>query len=270
MLTLAESPAREAYEALAPAYDTLTTDYPYERWLAALEQLAKQSGLVGNRLLDVACGTGKSFLPLLERGYEVVACDISPAMVARAAAKAPDAELVVADMRELGVLGEFDLVTCLDDSLNYLLSRDDLVDAFGGFRKNLSPGGVAVWDMNSHAMYRTAFASDWVTDSSACFIAWKGLADVGFEAGGVAGAQIDVFLHDGETWERSTSLHHQRHWPVAEVVDIAARAGLRVVATRGQRRGAVLDRTVDELSHTKVVFVACRDDRPRSPRGGAR
>ena len=32
-------------------------------------------------VLDVACGTGKSFLPLLERGYDVTACDISEAML---------------------------------------------------------------------------------------------------------------------------------------------------------------------------------------------
>ena len=270
MLTLAESPAREAYEALAPVYDTLTRDYPYERWLTALERLAVGCGLRGSRLLDVACGTGKSFMPLLRRGYEVVACDISPAMVAEAVAKAPEAELVVADMRALGRLGEFDLVTCIDDSLNYLLCEDDLAAALRGFRENLAPGGLAVWDTNSPAMYRTAFASDWVAEAEDCFIAWKGLAGADFAAGGTTGAQVDVFLRAGTGWERTTSFHQQRHWPVAEVRAAAARAGLEIVATRGQRRGAVLDDAVDEHVHTKVVFVAARDDRHRPPRGGER
>ena len=93
------STAREAYERLAPAYDILTADYRHDRWLAVLEALAREHGLSGHALLDVACGTGKSFLPLLARGYRVVGCDISPAMLARAAEKAPQARLVQADMR---------------------------------------------------------------------------------------------------------------------------------------------------------------------------
>ena len=60
---------------------------------------------------------------MLERGWEVTACDISAAMVELARAKVGDAaELSVADMRELPSFGEFDLVWCLDDAVNYLLS----------------------------------------------------------------------------------------------------------------------------------------------------
>ena len=80
-LTL-ESDATRAYAVLAPAYDLLTAEYAYGPWLAAIERLAREHGLAGHRLLDVGCGTGKSFLPLLERGFHVTACDISPEMVA--------------------------------------------------------------------------------------------------------------------------------------------------------------------------------------------
>src|ERR671937_3292070 len=75
------SPALEAYERLAPVYDLLTAGYDHPTWLGELELLARAHGLSGRRLLDLACGTGKSFLPMLARGYSVSACDISPAMV---------------------------------------------------------------------------------------------------------------------------------------------------------------------------------------------
>jgi ubiquinone/menaquinone biosynthesis C-methylase UbiE len=82
-----DSDAARAYAVLAPASDLLTADYAYGPRLAALERLALRHGLAGRRLLDVACGTGKSFMPLLERGFEVTACDISPEMVAEARRK---------------------------------------------------------------------------------------------------------------------------------------------------------------------------------------
>ena len=72
--------ARRAYDVLAPSYDafTLGFGYKYETWTATLLAKAEEEGLRGNRLLDVACGTGFSFIPLLERGWEVTGCDISP------------------------------------------------------------------------------------------------------------------------------------------------------------------------------------------------
>src|SRR3954453_4305859 len=154
-LTL-DSDAARAYAELAPAYDLLTADYAYGPWLAAIERLARRHGLAGRRLLDVACGTGKSFLPMLERGFEVTACDISPEMVAEARRKAGNrAELHLADMRRLPVLGEFDLITCLDDAMNHLMGPDEVAQAFDGFAANLAPGGLLVFDVNTLVAYRS-------------------------------------------------------------------------------------------------------------------
>src|SRR4029078_8436784 len=80
-LTL-ESDATRAYAVLAPAYDLLTAEYAYGPWLSAIEVRPREHGLSGHRRLDVGCGTGKSSLPLMQRGFHVTACDISPEMVA--------------------------------------------------------------------------------------------------------------------------------------------------------------------------------------------
>jgi SAM-dependent methyltransferase len=259
---MAVGTAREAYDDLAPAYDLLTADYPYDRWLGALETLARSHGLRGRRVLDVACGTGKSFLPLLARGWRVVGCDISGEMLARAAGKAPGARLVQADMRALDRLGSFDLVTCLDDALNYLLEADELVAALAGIRRNLARRGIAVWDLNTLAMYRAAFARDRTTDRDGVFLAWRGETAPSLEPGGPAQATVDVFAPAGEgLWERRSSVHRQRHWPVDVVCRLAGQAGLRVLAVHGQHPGAVLEDSLDELAHSKAVYLACRDDR---------
>src|ERR671930_953467 len=180
MATLApdRDPALEAYEALAPFYDAYTASYEHERWLARLEAIALELGLRGRRLLDVGCGTGKSFLPYLDRGYEVVACDISPAMVEVAASKAAGrARLEVCDMRELPRLGEFDFVCCIDDAVNYLLEHEELASTFRGLARNLAPGGVVLFDVNSLTTYRTFFASISVVVGDGRVLVWDGHAD---------------------------------------------------------------------------------------------
>jgi SAM-dependent methyltransferase len=249
-----------AYDALAPVYDLLTGTYAYDRWLTALEDLAHEHGLAGRRLLDVACGTGKSFLPLLDRGYEVTACDVSAGMVALAAAKARGrAALHLADMRALPVLGRFDLITCLDDSLNHLLEPREVVETLAGIRANLAPGGLLLFDVNTRAAY--AGAGDAVVEDGERLVAWRGSL-AGLDApGGEAEVLVEVFERaEGGLWRRSSSRHRHRHHPLDALTRWVRDAGLRVLDVRGQWPGAVLDTDVDEDRHPKAVFVCTNEE----------
>jgi SAM-dependent methyltransferase len=250
-----QSDAVRAYAVLAPAYDLLTAEYAYGPWLDALERLALRHRLAGRRLLDVACGTGKSFMPLLERGFEVTACDISPEMVAEARYKAGGrAELHVADMRRLPVLGEFDLITCLDDAINHLLGPDELADALECLRANLAPSGLLVFDVNTLVAYSEI--PDVVVEDDERLICWRGKLAELTAPGEEAEVVIDVFTHEGDgLWRRSLSRQRHRHHPVEEIWELAERAGLEVAAVVGQRQGAVLDDELDERVHHKAVFV---------------
>jgi hypothetical protein len=57
-------------------------------------------------------------------------------------------------------------------------------------------------------------------------------------------------------------VHRQRHWTLSTVTDLAAQAGLRMLAVYGQSRGAKLVEPPDEERDGKLLFVACRDDEP--------
>jgi SAM-dependent methyltransferase len=258
--TASESSALSAYEAIAPYYDELTSAYDYERWLDALERLALDHGLSGLRLLDVGCGTGKSFEPLAARGYKVTACDLSPAMVARARAKAPNrARVLVADMRRLPTtLGAFDLVICLDDTVNYLLSVRDLIGCFASVSALLDPGGLFVFDVNTLLVYRSGQVQDPRQEGDGPRFRWHVQASPDFPAGGLWSAEIEVQV--GESATPILSRHVQRHHPRRRVVRALSDAGLEVVAVRGQVRGAHLQPDADELAHNKFVYVARRRD----------
>jgi SAM-dependent methyltransferase len=257
-MSIALQEAGAAYRSLAPFYDRFTADYDHEAWLGAIDELASMLGLGGRRLLDIACGTGKSFVPMLERGYDVTACDLSPEMVAIARTRLREAERAfVADMRALPQLGQFDLVTCLDDSVNYLGDDDDLRAAFANVARVLAPDGLYVFDVNSLRTYRTAFASCSVVDAAEEFFCWRGEGGADARPGARASATIDVFWRDGlDGWRRITSRHVQRHHPRARVEAALDWAGLRLRTARGQVSGGRLVGKPDERRHAKVLYVA--------------
>ena len=254
------SAALRTYDALAPAYDLFTADYDYERWLEVLEGLAVRAGAPGRRLLDVACGTGRSFEPMLTRGYEITGCDISAPMARQAARRLGDrGRIGVCDMRTLPDYGQFDLITCLDDAVNYLLDVDDLDATFASARRRLAPGGVYLFDVNTLGTYRTAFASDDTLDRGGVRITWRGRATPGAAAHGIHRAQWELGSATGGSPWRIVP-HVQRHWPVELVRERLALAGLDVVSVLGQSTGVVMSPEPDEHRHTKAVFVArCRE-----------
>lgn len=251
----APSPALLAYERMAHVYDRFTASYEHDAWVRALERIARQHGLSGTRALDVACGTGKSFAPLAMLGYEVWACDLSPAMVARARATevVPPTRVTVADMRDLPDLGAFALVTCLDDAVNYLLEDADLEAAFASAARALEPGGIYVFDTNTLATYREGFSARATFERPLADAIWRGETTGPIQPGALCAATIEI----GGT-EAATSRHVQRHHPESTVRRALSSAGLACRAVLGQSPGGVLHEHADEETHTKLVYVASR------------
>jgi hypothetical protein len=160
-------------------------------------------------------------------------------------------------MRALPGLGAFDLVCCLDDSVNYALGADELEATFAGFARNLAPGGVVVFDVNSLFAYRTFFASMTVLAGDDLVLVWEGHARPDFAAGALAQATLEALERGpGGTWKRGRSTHHQRHHPRATVESALGRAGLRAAAVRGMRLDGSTTDDFDELGNSKAVYVA--------------
>jgi SAM-dependent methyltransferase len=251
--------AEEAYEAIAPVYDDFTAHHNYEIWLGELIPQLRRHGLRGQRLLDVGCGTGKSFLPMLERGWEVTACDISPAMLELARGKAGDSvPLTVADMRELPAFGEFDLVWALDDAVNYLLSAEELGSALSGMRANLAPGGLLMFDVNTLRTYRTFFARTDTVERDGLRLVWRGQGSGTTEPESISEARFEVEAGDGDKGAVQTHVHRQRHFPEAQVLEVMAGAGLQCLDVFGHGEDAVLKQPLEELVHDKAIYIARR------------
>jgi SAM-dependent methyltransferase len=153
-----------------------------------LSELLDRHPVAGRRVLDVACGTGTLALLLADDGWDVTGLDSSAAMLDQADAKAENmatrghVTFVQGDMRALPTNDQrpttkdqrsqidtlssfvlrpssFSLVTCVYDSLNYLLDERELAACFEGMAHVLAPGGLLVADMNT----RYFLEYDWGT-----------------------------------------------------------------------------------------------------------
>jgi SAM-dependent methyltransferase len=263
--------AERTYEAMAPVYDQFTAHHDYEGWLTDLIAVLNKCGLRGNRLLDVGCGTGKSFLPMLPRGWRVTGCDISPAMVDLAREKAGDqARLEVADMLTLPSFGEFDLVWALDDAINYLLSPLELELALRGMRANLAPTGLLLFDVNELLVYRTFFAGVEVVEHDDLKLVWRGLAEPDVGPGSICESRLEVFSNDDPNASDEVTApvltHRQRHFPEAEVLAALDAAGFECLEIYGHGLDGIPRQPLDLAEHTKAIYVARPVDPQRSPR----
>lgn len=248
---MADDSGLTAYEALAGAYDDFTSAYQAEAWTAKLEAKALRWDIPGRRLLDVGCGTGKSFLPMLQRGWKVVGCDVSPAMLEVAREKVGDAvPLHVADVRELPVLGEFDLIWALNDTLNYLMSEGELEAALTAMRGNLAAGGILLFDLNTIHSMREMFANEIVREVNGREMRWAGQAPEEVEPGAINTARFAVAGDPSAAHE-----HRQRHFPEACVLRALERAELQCLEVWGDHEGEQ-DQPLDESRHQKAVYIA--------------
>jgi SAM-dependent methyltransferase len=245
-------PILAAYEAFAPIYDEFNASNDYEMWLgrALLPELRKHGLREGGRALDVGCGTGRAFRPLLRRGWQVCGCDLSPAMLEIAAQEGgADVDLQIADMRELPHCGDFDLVLSLNDSVNYLLGDDDLVVALAGMRTNLAKGGLLIFDVNSHSTYVDGASAVREVEHEGSRWVWSGQGEVApsvFEAE-ISGDRLAEPIR-----------HIERFRSEREVMGAMRAAGLQTVAVFGMSEAngeVVLTAPADEGRDYKLVFI---------------
>lgn len=249
-------PAAETFAAFAPHYDLFSREYRHDRWLTTLARLAREHGLPGRDVLDVACGTGKSLAPLVARGFRVVGCDISPEMLAVACEHHPQVEFHEADMRDLPDIGRFSWITCINDAINYMLGDDDLRRTLRSMAARLVPDGLVTFDLTSAAAHHEIYTQTSARADGDSYMCWRGLGcDSG--VGAIGHAELAIFTRAGESWDRTDSCHLQRLWTTTDVEQAAAWAGLDVTAIYGQRPGCIVEPELDDR-HTKVVYLLRR------------
>lgn len=252
--------ARSANEHFAAIYDEWNSQNDYEMWLGEvlLPEMEKH-GLRKGWALDVGCGTGRAFGPLLTRGWQLIGCDIAPRMLTEAARKfGSQVQLLNLDARRLPPISpspslpaeeSFQLILLLNDVINYLTEDRDLELLFSGVKRNLSRNrGLVIFDANTLTQFRADYASH-VTDEVEGW-RWQGLTDeIKPEA---------IFQGQFSGRGITTHVHRQRHWAIERVQEKLEASGLRCLAALGQREQdgrVLLTEPPSEERDVKVIYI---------------
>ncbi|MFC7137889.1 class I SAM-dependent methyltransferase [Halobaculum litoreum] len=124
--------------AFLDRYSRLRERGLFEREAAAAEEHFP----AGGRVLDLGCGAGRTTRPLVERGFGVVAVDLSEAMVERARAAGTGASLATADAASLPFVDDaFDAVLFSYNGIDELRPASARRRALAEVARVLAPGG---------------------------------------------------------------------------------------------------------------------------------
>ncbi|MBN9562247.1 MAG: class I SAM-dependent methyltransferase [Alphaproteobacteria bacterium] len=137
----AATSALNRYQRIAPFYDLLDLPFEYRRYRRIRPLLF--DGL-GGRILDAGMGTGRN-MPFYPRGASIVGIDLSPAMLARAARRKPQAGPAI-ELRQMDVAlldfppASFDAAVAT--FLFCVLAEELQVPALRELRRVVRPGGT--------------------------------------------------------------------------------------------------------------------------------
>jgi ubiquinone/menaquinone biosynthesis C-methylase UbiE len=132
------------FKSLARHYDLLYSWKDYKKEVETIRALIRTyKTSPGTDLLEVACGTGKH-AELLQDDFSIVATDLNEDMLRIARRRCKRVSFVRADMVNLELGRQFDVVLCLFSSIGYVRTHARLKKTLSNFARHLTVGGVAI------------------------------------------------------------------------------------------------------------------------------
>ncbi len=135
-----------SYYIFAHFYDDVMGNRPEAE--AVMTRLLAKYLKLGDKLLELACGTGAMMRPL-SKTYMVDGLDLSDDMLTIAQAKLPKARLFHGDMTSFELSRKYDGIYCIYDSLNHVTTEYGWDKVFASAARHLASGGIFIFDINT-------------------------------------------------------------------------------------------------------------------------
>ncbi len=244
----------EAYTDFARVYDTFMDETPYGEWADFLAEMIEKYGVSKpvrekksiepdteealkserNLVLDLGCGTGTLTELLYEKGYDMMGIDNSEEMLRLAMEKreksGSEILYLCQDMRQIDLYSTVGTVISVCDSINYLLSDEDIEDTFSLVENYLYPGGIFIFDFNTIYKYETVIGDTTIAENREdCSFIWENYY---YEEEHINEYDLTVFVRDEEKKDRFYRFkenHYQRGYTLEEMERFVRNAGMEIL-----------------------------------------
>ena len=199
--------------------------------LAAL--LTQHGAPADGQVLDLACGYGRTALPLAQAGYRVTGYDLSPVLLQRAEQAAAAAGLAVewrrGDMRLLPAewASKFDAVINVFTAFGYFDAPADNQQVLHSVAHVLKPGGLFIIDVSHRDRIMSAYReTDWfeVDDLLVC---------TSRQFDPIKGMNTEIMLWTDENGQRHTVFFKVHVYTATELTRMLRQAGLEPLSYFG-------------------------------------
>lgn len=248
----------ESYRSFASVYDEFMDGTDYNETADKIQDMITRFGLSKpsqkrtgrseardvllaaekNLVVDIACGTGKLTEILAGRGYDVMGIDLSEEMLQIALERRDKLRhrtlYLCQDMREFELYGTAGTFISTGDSVNYLLTDEDMVKLFKRINTFLFPRGIFIFDFKTLYLYKEVIGDRTIAeDREDCSFIWDNWFD---EDTRINEYDLSVFIKEetggpgGNVFRKYQEIHRQRGYTLEEMKKFASEAGLEWVA----------------------------------------
>lgn len=265
----------EAYTDFAKVYDIFMDETPYKEWCEFIVNLLNRYGedirtkadkpydknleQERNTILDLGCGTGTLTELLAAKGYDMIGIDNSQEMLQIAMEKRQksgyDILYLQQDMREFELYGTVGTVISVCDSLNYLLSEEDLLTTLHLVDNYLYPGGLFIFDFNTVYKYEEVIGDTTIAENrEECSFIWENYYHREEE---INEYELTIFVkndnREDNCFNRFSESHYQRGYTLEQMKRLIEKAGMEFIA-------AIDADTHAEIRHnSERIYVVARE-----------
>lgn len=246
-----------SYSSFAPFYDALTENVDYKKRAEYIGEILAKFNIKDGLLLDLACGTGSLSVEFSKMGFEVIATDASPDMLAEARNKAMEAGenilFLCQKMQETDLYGTVRAIVCSLDSINHLENADELRKTFRVLKNFIDDGGIMVFDVNTVYKHREVLGNNtFVYDEKDVYCVWQNSL---CSDGVTVGINLDFFVKDENgLYNRYTENFKEIAFTDEEITYAAESAGFKIVEKYAELG---FDKPQDDTQ--RIYYVAGRE-----------
>ena len=159
----------QPYTGFASVYDMFMDNIPYEEWADYVQKLLKKYKIEEGLVLELGCGTGSMTRQLAGKGFDMIGIDNSEEMLQIAREKGDEFKdkilYLCQDMREFELFGTVAAVISVCDSINYILTEEDLLQVFKLVNNYLEPQGVFIFDLDTIYAYEEVIGDSTIAEN---------------------------------------------------------------------------------------------------------